>query len=162
MYPEDFYLIQQNNESHTEFGFPLLEILISFSKATNLHDLKHKARKLRDKFKRIHQNGGLTGGQCITHVLNVQITNFSTSSLNLKDQFCHHWIWSKCAFLVQHKQWGIWNRKRWALCKNVGWSTRKGTNVRYFLRECSTNCWTTHLLGCSAFQRFKALPMPGC
>lgn len=64
MYPEDFYtfsLIGSESHEQNTFEFTLLENLIAFSKANNLHDLKHKARKLRDKFKQVAQNGGLSG-----------------------------------------------------------------------------------------------------
>uniref|UniRef100_A0AC34QPQ6 Uncharacterized protein n=1 Tax=Panagrolaimus sp. JU765 TaxID=591449 RepID=A0AC34QPQ6_9BILA len=51
MYPEDFY--DQDGE------FVMLARLIDFSKAHNLLDLKHRARKLRERFRRMIQEGGL-------------------------------------------------------------------------------------------------------
>ena len=52
MYPEDFY--DQEGE------FSMLTKLIEFSKSHNLIDVKQKSRKIREKFRRIIQEGGLT------------------------------------------------------------------------------------------------------
>jgi ral guanine nucleotide dissociation stimulator-like 1 len=51
MYPEDFY--------DSEAKFTLLARLIDFCRNHSLNDLKHRARKLRDRFKRIAEEGGL-------------------------------------------------------------------------------------------------------
>lgn len=55
MYPEDFY------SNDTNDTFTLLNRLIDFAKNRNLFDLKNKARKCREKFKRIVEEGGLQG-----------------------------------------------------------------------------------------------------
>lgn len=53
MYPEDFY------ESDAKFA--LLYRLVDFTKTHNLIDLKQKARTLRQKFKRVADEGGISG-----------------------------------------------------------------------------------------------------
>lgn len=57
MYPEDFY--------ETDAKFSLLYRLIDFSKAHNLVDVKQKARALKQKFKRLAEEGGLIGALSI-------------------------------------------------------------------------------------------------
>jgi hypothetical protein len=52
MYPEDFF-------DHTDHKFPLLNTIVDFAKTHNLPDLKHRARKLREKHKRTAEDGGL-------------------------------------------------------------------------------------------------------
>ena len=52
MYPEDFY--------DTDARFPLLARLVDFCRQHSLNDLKHKARKLRERFRRIAEEGGLS------------------------------------------------------------------------------------------------------
>lgn len=49
-YPEDFY----------STTFVLLNRLIDFARSRNIYDLKHKARKCREKFRRIMEEGGLS------------------------------------------------------------------------------------------------------
>lgn len=55
MYSEDFYA------SNEDAKFFLLNQLIDFARSRNLYDLKHKARKVRERFKKIFDDGGLAG-----------------------------------------------------------------------------------------------------
>lgn len=48
----DFY-------DHTDYKFPLLTAVIEFAKKNSLTDLKHRARKLREKYRRVAEDGGL-------------------------------------------------------------------------------------------------------
>lgn len=52
MYAEDFF-------DHSDHKFPLLTRLVEFAKTHNLPDLKHRARKLRERHKRVADEGGL-------------------------------------------------------------------------------------------------------
>ncbi|KAI6243927.1 hypothetical protein M3Y99_00059900 [Aphelenchoides fujianensis] len=52
MHPEDFF-------DHDDHKFPLLASVIDFARRHTLQDLKQKARKLRDRFKLVAQEGGL-------------------------------------------------------------------------------------------------------
>ncbi|KAI6227163.1 hypothetical protein M3Y95_00697500 [Aphelenchoides besseyi] len=53
MMPEDFY-------DHDDNKFPLLVMVIDFARRHSLIDLKQKSRKLRDRFKLVAEDGGLT------------------------------------------------------------------------------------------------------
>lgn len=52
MYPEDFY-------DHEDYKFPLLSSVVDFAKKHSLTDLKHRTRKLREKYRRVAEDGGL-------------------------------------------------------------------------------------------------------
>lgn len=55
MYSEDFYASSEDTK------FFLLNRLIDFARSRNLYDLKHKARKVRERFKKTSDDGGLAG-----------------------------------------------------------------------------------------------------
>lgn len=52
MYPEDFF-------DHEDFKFPLLSAIIDFAKRQNLPDLKQRSRRLKEKYRRVADDGGL-------------------------------------------------------------------------------------------------------
>lgn len=59
MYPEDFYEMDQADQNPGDVSFATLDKLISFARTRALHDMKHKAKRVRERLRRVAQNGGL-------------------------------------------------------------------------------------------------------